>query len=284
MNPRFLLAILLLAAPLAPAGAVEVLVNGTASYQTSDPTSSAVADWNTGWGESGIDGWDYVGTVNGASGVYLGNGWVLTAGHVGAGTFTLDGTSYDLMAGTGTVEGFSSGAATADLTAFKLATSPDLPPLAIATTLPLPLSNNQSGSKIVMIGYGGGAESWGFDTVTGTGDPISVDDATYLSKDFETAYGKTTDGTHSATDDAVLIPGDSGGGDFVYNSATGKWMLAGINEAVETDDSYMVQLDDYASQIDATSGVPEPAGVLPAGAGLALLAGLGFERRFTRPG
>src|SRR5262249_11495973 len=43
-------------------------------------------------------GWDYVGTIVGGSGVFLGNYagsyWVLTAGHVGAGTFTLGGMTY----------------------------------------------------------------------------------------------------------------------------------------------------------------------------------------------
>jgi hypothetical protein len=39
-------------------------------------------------------GWSYVGQLNGASCVYLGNGWVLTAGHVGEGTVSLNGTAY----------------------------------------------------------------------------------------------------------------------------------------------------------------------------------------------
>jgi len=78
----------------------------------------------------------------------------------------------------------------------------------------------------------------------------------------------------------VLIGGDSGGGDFVYDSATGQWQLAGINEAVDTTthDSYMVQLDAYASQIKSFSAVPEPRSLLPTGIALALLAGRGVER------
>lgn len=47
---------------------------------------------------SAVVGWDYVGTINGASGVYLGNGWVITASHVGASTFTLGATSYSPVA------------------------------------------------------------------------------------------------------------------------------------------------------------------------------------------
>jgi hypothetical protein len=30
-----------------------------------------------------IDNWDNVGQVNGASGIYIGNGWVLTVAHLG---------------------------------------------------------------------------------------------------------------------------------------------------------------------------------------------------------
>src|ERR1700734_1830127 len=68
-----------------PIRAVEM--NG--NYDTTAPTDSDISGWDSGGGASGVTGWDYVGTVNDASGVYLGNGWVLTAGHVGAGTFVL---------------------------------------------------------------------------------------------------------------------------------------------------------------------------------------------------
>ena len=39
-------------------------------------------------------GFDNVGSVNGLSGVYLGNGWVLTAGHVGSGPMVFGGVTY----------------------------------------------------------------------------------------------------------------------------------------------------------------------------------------------
>src|SRR5437773_2137455 len=42
--------------------------------------------------------WDHVGTIGGATGVYLGSfgggSWVITANHVGVGDFTLGGTTY----------------------------------------------------------------------------------------------------------------------------------------------------------------------------------------------
>src|SRR5690349_14313023 len=53
--------------------------------------------------------WESVGQVNGPSGVYLGAGWVLTAGHVGPGdarflgqVFPWDGTYYWLTNSDGT--------------------------------------------------------------------------------------------------------------------------------------------------------------------------------------
>jgi hypothetical protein len=116
-----------------------------------------------------------------------------------------------------------------------------------------------------MIGYGGGSLSWGVDTVTANYVGVTVVGYSYLSTDFKSAYGTTTIGTNSVTNDAYLIGGDSGGGDFIYNSSTGKWDLAGINEAVDPsdNDSYMVQVSAYASQIDSDlAAVPEPNALL----------------------
>jgi hypothetical protein len=72
-------ALVLVAVCLAgPAAAVEV----GSTYQTAAPGNAQVANWNSGWAASGITGWNYVGEINGgASATYLGNGWVLTAGH-----------------------------------------------------------------------------------------------------------------------------------------------------------------------------------------------------------
>jgi hypothetical protein len=45
-------------------------------------------------------GWNNVGRVAGASGVYLGNRWVITANHVSGGALILDGRSYLPVPGT----------------------------------------------------------------------------------------------------------------------------------------------------------------------------------------
>jgi hypothetical protein len=268
---RLSLLLALLALARGRAGAVEVLVNGTASYNTTDP-GSQIPNWTSGWAGSGIDGWDYVGTVQGADGVYLGNNWVLTARHVGAGNFTLDGTTYDMVPGS--AQGFTEASgSTVDLTIFELETAPPLPALQIAASTPL-------GSNAVMIGGGGGkGQAWGYNAITATDVPVSIG-ANILTWDFQTAYGPTASGTNNA----VLVVGDSGGGDFVYDSATGTWMLAGINEAVDetTHDSYMIQTSSYLSQIQQISGVPEPTSGPLCAMALLTLPGLEFARRKLR--
>ncbi|HKK17978.1 MAG TPA: hypothetical protein VJ952_04780 [Opitutales bacterium] len=87
-------------------------------------------------------GFGYVGQVKGSTGVYLGNGWVLTADHVGAGNFTLGGTTYNYD---GTNSHRIGGV---DLRLFKLSSAPALAPLTISTTTP------SLNDDVVMIGAG----------------------------------------------------------------------------------------------------------------------------------
>ena len=258
MHARFLLLPFLLGLALLHARAVETVVSGTGTIDNTAPTNADVPNWETGWGESGITGWDYVGNINGgASAVYLGDDWVITAAHVGAGTFNLDGLPYDMVPGSAR-SFLSASGSMADITLFQVSQGPDLPSLNIATRTPGALSRHSSGTPVVMIGNGGG-ESWGYDTITCSNVPVELDGAPYETTDFETAYGLTTDGTNSATNNAFLISGDSGGGDFTYNTRTGTWTLAGLNEAIDGDNnSYMIQLSAYASQINPVVAVPEP--------------------------
>jgi len=100
-----------------PAWAVE---NGS-SYQTTAPTDTQAPNWTTGWGGGGITGWNYVGQVNGASGVYLGNGWVLTAAHVGMGNFILSGNTYEAVAGSS--HSISNSNGTVDVVLFQINTT-----------------------------------------------------------------------------------------------------------------------------------------------------------------
>jgi hypothetical protein len=245
--------------------ALAVLNNG--SYVTTEPTTSDVSNWTSGWNlGSGVTGWDYVGQVNGASGVYLGNGWVLTAGHVGPGGFTLNGTSYALISGTShtftTTNGSTTG--TADLSLFQISNPPNLAALTLSSSAPTVFGPDAS--KTVMIGYGGGqGETWGYNTVTSRNVAVSV--SGFYSIDFATAYGSPS------TNVSHVVGGDSGGAAFI--NVNGNWQLAGILEALDDNPSspgyltsYMVQLSTYYSEITAITAVPEP----DAAAGLEALA------------
>ena len=100
--------------------------------------------------------WANVGSVNAATGTYLGNGWVLTANHVGAGAFTLAGTTYSYDGRSVRLTNASDGSPT-DLLLFHLQGSlPLLPTIHLATSSPL-------GATVELVGYGynaGSATSW----------------------------------------------------------------------------------------------------------------------------
>jgi hypothetical protein len=246
---RTLLAALLLLGALSPATAVLIDTSGTITFQTIEPTNSNISGWTSGWGSSGITGWDYVGVVNGGSGVYLGNDWVITAGHVGPGNFTLNGVTYNLVAGSATSITDSNGQA--DLSLFEISTAPSLPSLSITGTSTA-TGNPSVGDPLAMIGFGGGhGETWGYNTIGTTGLLVSVDGYPYVSTDLSTTYG--------SSNLAQLTGGDSGGGDFTFNTTSSQWQLAGINEAIDgSGNSYFVQLSAYSSQINAIVAVPEP--------------------------
>ncbi|MGC3989168.1 MAG: trypsin-like peptidase domain-containing protein [Chthoniobacteraceae bacterium] len=260
---------------------MQSLAAGTTTYNTSSPTSTDVANWTTGWGTtndaSHITGWNYVGQVNGAGGVYLGNGWVLTAAHVGGGDFTLAGTTYSMIANS--TQSVTNSSGTADFVLFKISTTLTLPALTISSTAPSTGTFTKSADTVVMIGYGGGAgETWGANSVSGKNQSVTPQGYSYVSTDFYTTHG-TYIGTYgrSYTNNAEVVGEDSGGGDFIYNSSTSSWELAGINEAVDSSGgSYMIQLSTYSSQINTIiTTVPEPATTSLFGLGLLL----GLRRR-----
>jgi len=286
---------------LVQAGAVENDTNSSDPYNTNAPTSSDIANWDTGWaqpqGQSGITGWNYVGIVAGgggaASGVYLGNGWVLTAAHVGAGIFTLGSGQYTVVPGSidqGIPWQSGSNNYTADLTLFQIQPDgvttfslPNLPSLTIATSAPTVFGgSHRPGSSVAMIGYGDGGsitnETWGLNTVTQANVLVNPTGYSYVSNDFETAYGTTTAGMgrfqSSVTNDYQLVLGDSGGGDFIYDSSSGIWELAGINEALDSNnDSFMIQLSTYSSQFNTIVATPEPSSGLCLACGLLAILG-----------
>src|SRR5579859_7852203 len=91
--------------------------------------------------------WQNVGQIGGgASGVYLGGGWVLTADHVGVGTIVLSGTTYypDGKA----LQLTNSDGSLIDLVLFHLTAAPPLPSLSLVSNTPAAFT------PVDMIGYG----------------------------------------------------------------------------------------------------------------------------------
>ncbi len=90
-------------------------VENNGGFNATAPTNADIPGWTAGWPSVGTTGWDYVGQAGSASGVYMGNSWVLTAGHVGPHTFTLGETAYSPAANSAV--GFQDSSGTIDLSA-----------------------------------------------------------------------------------------------------------------------------------------------------------------------
>ena len=265
-------------------------------------------------------GWDYVGTVSFASGVYLGNyagdNWVLTAWHVGEGTFTLGGTSYSAIPSS-SVRVQNADSSLTDLCLFKINGDPGLAPVPISATSPA------LGTYAKMIGAGRDRETaiteW---NVTGTSPDYTwsevasggnaggykwagtrslrwgentLDAALSFNAGYGDVQGFSTDFGYAA-EQAQGASGDSGGGVFTYNPSTSSWELTGLMLAIGTYDNqpggtavfgnvtYIADLASYRDSIFTTipnpAAIPEPASYAAfAGVGALLLA---FKRRGRR--
>lgn len=267
----------------------------------------------TGTGMS--SGWNYVGAVGGASGVYLGNGWVLTAVHVGtitpgATTFTLSGTAY--TADSGATRLSNPDSSLADLQMFHVAATPTLTAM---PWLSLSSSTPSNGTQIYMVGYGrdprntsvtyysntttwptqgtstgaqaggfgygtGNLKRWGTNLVDGTNTVDAGFGATHvLTANFYgtnniTGLNNFNNNTPGTTSEAIVSPGDSGGGVFDsggvlvgMNNYVGTFNLQPADTAVFGNVSDMANISVYRTQIVGL--VPEPSSVLMLGGVLA---------------
>jgi len=197
--------------------------------------------------------WGNVGSLNGATGVYLGafatGYWVITTSHVGLGDITLAGQTYAAVPGSAQQISNAGRLGPADLLLFRLQSAPPLP------NLSLPAGPPAVGTPLLMIGYGGGIKNWGTNTVLSTGF--------YPSPDPANAYAVLTDYS-PVTGEAQGTVGDSGGAMFFQNGK--EWVLGGIMESVTTAGlplyTLSIDLGAYRSQIFTMTGgaMPKTAG------------------------
>lgn len=213
-------------------------------------------------------GWSHVGEVNGGSGIYLGNGFVIVPSHVGVGSldlFTWDGSTQarqTFMVDTTypscsvqnpsdpmSVWGISNSITTnTDLVVFKLATNPALPSLVIPSmafdasvneTVTListgRVANPALGATIgPSIGPGTNRLRWGQNQVTltsagGTLVLANSGDGDVLS--FSTTFDDPSGAGSGIATEAQAQDGDSGGA--VYRD--GESTLLGVIHAVSGD-------------------------------------------------
>lgn len=230
--------------------------------------------------------WDNVGYINGVSGVYLQNGWVITAKHV-VGTATsvsinFNGLSFSSIGAITTLTNPDD--SPSDLVLFNIGTTP-----AGASSLGVASTRPNSNTDLTMIGYGrhrsgelttisytGGTEDgYNWDSVTGTKAwGVNTRDlganSTIQAPGSNAFIGyRTTFTADGSSNSAQATLGDSGGGVFVKVGST--WVLAGTMNAIggytgqtastsaNGNVTYIADMAVYASQINAIIAVPEPA-------------------------
>ncbi|MCD4823806.1 MAG: serine protease [Phycisphaerae bacterium] len=271
-----LLGIFLVAAP----AAAVVIRGGDGTGNTSAPAADP--------------GWANVGQRGVGSAVYLGNNWVMTAAHVGAGSVNFGGTDYSAVAGSSVrLHAPGSPGELVDIIMFRIEETPD-----DVVDLTISSSRPSNGSDVVAIGCGRNREAdqtwwnssweeqqgsaayrgfeydagrekrWGENDIDGTSTiDVGYGSTRALRMDFD-RYGGQGD------DEMQLVDGDSGGGLFYYNSSTGNWELSGMlmarsihsgqpyDTAVYGNRSYAADLSWYDDQIGDIITTPEPATLL----------------------
>ncbi len=119
------------------------------------PAAAVIIDSGDGTGNieapNPDPGWAHVGRrLGGPSLVYLGNGWVITARHVGAGVVLIGGERYDPVAESILKLDHPDGMAS-DLMLFRIKGNPALPELPL---LPIARRPPRLGSELIMVGFG----------------------------------------------------------------------------------------------------------------------------------
>ncbi len=211
----------------------------------SSPSGAVLIAWGDGTGNTGPPTqdpvWSHVGIRGGASAVYLGDGWMLTANHVGPGPVTLSDVTYPAVADSAFQLRNADGTP-ADLVLFRIEGDPGL------ARLPIAERGFDGGTPAVLIGHGrnrgeavcvmearcgfawgdGHAIRWGMNRIDGPSEPLAGGDGTVtwsFSSDF--SQPRTPD---SILFEAQAAQGDSGGAVFVKLGDV--WELAGVMVAI----------------------------------------------------
>lgn len=179
-------------------------------------------------------GWRHVGTRLGgtSSVVYLGNRWVATAAHIGAGITEFDGIRYEPVAGS-PIQLQNPDGTQADLMLFQLRTEPGLPRLKLADRPP------RVGQEVTLVGLGSargspitidseeglvdgfmwgeaGTRRWGTNRVTGALNPVRHGEG--YTQAFAMTF-EAIDRPTSTHHEAAAAHGDSGGAVFALADA-----------------------------------------------------------------
>jgi hypothetical protein len=182
-------------------------------------------------------GWANIGRRNsGYPAIYLGNGWVITAGHVGAGDVVLGGVTHRAVPESAIRLGTGDGPPAADLVVFRIEPRPDLPALPIRPTPP------EVGDRALLVGAGcnrgeptswNGQKGWTWGPVTtlrwGTNRVAMVGIEVPAGGNLTPGFAVRFDpgGTRF---EAQAAMGDSGGAVFIPRK--GRYELAGVLIAV----------------------------------------------------
>lgn len=217
----------------------------------------------TSWNPGAITAWDYVGSIGQASGVYLGSyggsHWVITAAHVGSGSFNLGGYSYSAVGGSlVTFNPTDGGTYQPDLAMFRIDAGAQESQSYLDSLggLAFETSALAAGTDVRLIGHGDNDSSA---TIKSWGDNVIAGKVSFtIGEDGH--YGGVGYYTLDANGVAAVV-GDSGGGMF-YLLDDELWVLGGIMVAVgdldeEGHGTVIIGLSTYADQILAA--IPEPA-------------------------
>jgi hypothetical protein len=186
-----------------------------------------------------VSGWSHVGRIRTLSAVYLGDGWVITARHVGSGDLVLGESTYPAVRDSIRPLTNPHDAGTSpDLVMFRVDPAPALPALQIMRRPPPP------GTPVMMMGYGFGrgaplvsqgkggftwneqsAKRWGTNVIAQSGHDAQT--LEYVTRCFRTLFNPA-----GSRFEAQASAGDSGGAVFAP-TGRGRWQLAGVMISVD---------------------------------------------------